>query len=161
MPVDRGAGRTSQVIYLAGADGSGKTTQAKHLVDFLTRRGRRVDVRLARYPQYVSVPVLLVSRLLGITRYSIVNGRRTGRWEFYRAPWLAYLLLAAQVIDARLARHVRINRIFARAARSFSTDSVFDIAVDIAVALRRPEMLTSYLLPASLLVRFHRRRPWC
>lgn len=145
MPVDRGIGRTSQVIYLAGADGSGKTTQARHLVDLLTRRGRRVTYVWLRYPQYVSLPVLLISRLLRITRYSLVDGRRTGRWEFHRAPWLAYLLLAAQVIDARLARHVRIEPHLREGSTVILDQFVFDIAVDIAVALRRPEMLTSHL----------------
>lgn len=138
-----------RLIYLAGNDGTGKTTQAELLLaDFAAARIPARYVWL-RFPQYVSLPVLGLSRLLRVTRYRTVNGNRTGRWEFHRAPWLAHVLLWSQVIDARVARAHRIRPALSRSEAVVLDRFVYDIVVDIAVAARDPRLLRSR--PARLL----------
>lgn len=138
-----------RLIYLAGNDGTGKTTQAQLLLADFAAAGIPARYVWLRFPQYVSLPVLGLSRLLRVTRYRTVNGNRTGRWEFHRAPWLAHVLLWSQVIDAWVARAHRIRPALSRSEAVVLDRFVYDIVVDIAVAARDPRLLRSR--PARLL----------
>jgi thymidylate kinase len=131
------------LVYIAGNDGTGKTTQAERLMARLRSQGRPCRYVWLRFPQYVSLPVLALSRLLGVTRYRVIDGRRTGRWEFHRAPWLATLLLWCQVIDARIAMRRRIRPALRRGEVVILDRFVYDIVVDVASAADRPRMVTS------------------
>ncbi len=142
---------TGRIIYLAGNDGTGKTAQAELLLESLRRDGVPASYVWLRFPQYLSIPVLALSRLLGVTRYRIVAGQRVGRWEFERMPWLATLLLWCQVIDARIARSLRIDPLVRRGETVVLDRFVYDIAVDIACAARDDSLL--YGKAAHLLFR--------
>jgi glycosyltransferase involved in cell wall biosynthesis len=107
--IERTAPR-ARVVYLCGNDGTGKTTQARLLVAALEVRGIPARYVWLRFPQLFSIPVLALSRALGVTRYETVSGKRTGRWEFHRARWLALVLLWTQVVDARHDGHPRSIR---------------------------------------------------
>ena len=137
------------VIYLCGNDGTGKTTQADLIVDALRARGIPARYVWLRFPQLVSIPVLLASRGLGITRYATIDGRRTGRWEFHRAPWLARLLLWTQVVDAAVFRLLKVDLPAALGTTIVLDRFALDIIVDIAAAARDAHLAES--LPARLL----------
>lgn len=143
-----------RLIYLAGNDGTGKTTQAELLLADFAAAGIPAHYVWLRFPQYMSLPVLALSRLLRITRYRTVSGNRTGRWEFHRAPWLAHLLLWGQVVDAWIARAHRIRPALSRSEAVVLDRFVYDIVVDIAAAARDPRLLRSR--PARLLYRLVR-----
>ena len=134
--------RRGRIIYLAGNDGTGKTTQAELLLKSLRRDGVPASYVWLRFPQYLSIPVLALSRFLGTTRYRIVAGQRVGGWEFDRMPWLATLLLWCQVIDVRIARRLRIDPLTRRGEVVVLDRFVFDIAIDIASAAHDDRLLT-------------------
>jgi thymidylate kinase len=140
-----------RLVYLAGNDGTGKTTQAQLLLADLAADGQTARYLWLRFPQYLSLPVLILSRAMRITRYRTVDGRRIGSWEFHRAPWLAHLLLWTQVVDAWIARARQIRPILARSEAVVLDRFVYDIVVDIATAARDPQLLRSR--PARLLCR--------
>ena len=130
-----------RIIYLAGNDGTGKTTQAELLVAALNREGLPASYVWLRFPQYVSLPALALSRILRVTRYRKVGGQLEGRWEFYRMPWLASLLLWCQVVDVRIARRRRIDTLTRRGEVVVLDRFVYDIAIDIANAARDDRLL--------------------
>jgi thymidylate kinase len=143
------AGFRGRLVYLAGNDGTGKTTQAERLVSLFRSEGQPARYVWLRFPQYVSLPVLALSRLLGVTRYQVEAGRRVGRWEFDRARWLAHLLLWCQAVDSRIARARLIDPALRRGEVVVLDRFVYDIVVDIAAAASDPGLLSS--LPARLL----------
>ena len=109
----------------------------------MRRSGQPVRYVWLRFPQLISLPVLALSRLLGVTRYGVVGGRRVGRWEFDRARWLANILLWTQAIDAAILRRLRIDRP-ARAGMMVVIDRFsIDVVVDIAAAADDPGLLDS------------------
>lgn len=132
-----------RVIYLTGNDGTGKTTQADLLIQRLREAGRPCRYIWLRYPQLVSIPVLVLSRLLGVTRYERHQGKWQGQWEFYRARWLGHLLLWCQVLDAYWYRSRRIMPAVRRGETVVLDRFVYDIVIDIAVAMCEPAILRS------------------
>jgi thymidylate kinase len=134
---------TGRLVYIAGNDGTGKTTQAELLLTSLRALGIPSQYVWLRYPQYLSLPVLGLSRLLRVTRYETVDGRRVGRWEFHRARWLASLLLWCRVVDARIARRRLIEPLLRRGETVVLDRFVYDIAVDVAAAANDPGLLCS------------------
>lgn len=135
--------RVGRIIYLAGFDGTGKTTQAELVLEALRREGVPARYVWLRFPQYASLPILALSRLVGVTRYRVVAGQRVGQWEFERMRWLAKLLLWCQVLDARIARSRRIDPHISRGEAVVLDRFVYDILVDIASAAADPRLLTS------------------
>jgi thymidylate kinase len=135
------APKRGRVVYLSGIDGTGKTTQAELLVASFRASGIAARYVWLRFPQYLSLPVLGLSRLLGVTRYRTLNGQRVGHWEFGRARWLARLLLWAQVVDARIAAARRIEPLLAAGVTVVVDRFVYDIVVDIASAADEPSLL--------------------
>jgi thymidylate kinase len=143
--------RRPRVIYLCGNDGTGKTTQARLVVGDLERRGVRVRYVWLRFPQLVSLPILALSRALGITRYRTVGGQRVGRWEFHRAKWLAKALLWTQVVDAALFRLARVDLAVHSGTTVVLDRFALDIVVDIAAAADDHTLLDT--VPARILRR--------
>lgn len=140
-----------RTVYLCGIDGIGKTTQARLLVETLKTRGIPARYVWLRFPQFVSLPVLALSRALGVTRYETIAGRRMGGWEFHRARWLAWLLLWTQVVDAWLFRLLRVDLPKRRGMMVILDRFALDIVVDIAAAARDPSLLDT--LQVRLLIR--------
>ena len=146
---DNRACRPGVVLYLAGNDGVGKTTQAELLVSEIRRHGLECRYVWLRFPHLVSIPVLVLSRMLGVTRYYQEMGHTYGRWHFERAPRLASALLWCQVVDAAVYRAIRIEPILRRGRIVVLDRFVYDIMVDIASAAEDPALLSG--VPAGLL----------
>ncbi len=52
-----------EIIYLLGIDGSGKTTQAHNLLEYLRKKGLKANYLYARYFPFLSMPLKLMSKL--------------------------------------------------------------------------------------------------
>jgi thymidylate kinase len=148
VAADRSRHRT---IYIFGNDGTGKTTQAKLLAEALAVRGLDASYVWLRFPQLFSLPVLGMSRLLGVTKFETLAGRRTGYWEFWRARWLAVFLLWTRCLDAWLFGVLLVSLPARRGAVVILDRFVLDIIVDVAAAARDPSLLQ--VPPARLLRR--------
>lgn len=90
-----------QFIYITGCDGTGKSTQAKLLVEKLKSQGISPIHLWLRFPFFLSLPLLAYARLRKFSWYEEHNGVKHGYWEFQNSwimrnvfPWL-FLLDAA------------------------------------------------------------------
>ena len=70
----------NKTIFLAGCDGTGKTTQSKKLKSFLNSKGYSVSIEHLRYPRISTKFITFFSRITGITSYHKV-GDKTLRYR--------------------------------------------------------------------------------
>jgi len=76
-------------VCLAGADGTGKTTQAKAILSLLQKQGIPARYVWLRFPWLFCTPFLVYARLRGYSRHEIVGGHRHGYWDF-RTSWISW-----------------------------------------------------------------------
>ena len=84
----------TNVIIFCGLDGSGKTTQAKKLLDYLESKNILSEYVWLRYPNFFSLPVAGFLRLFGISGYPIpeekkLNGlKNLSTHNFLKKLWI-------------------------------------------------------------------------
>ena len=125
-----------RLICIIGADGTGKTTVARDVMDALERRGVHCHYTWFRFQHLLSLPLLAYCRLAGLIHYVYADGTRYGGWEFYRsrimkriAPWLVGL-------DAWVLGLVRVRLPLWRGETVVCDRFVYDTLVDLMVATR-------------------------
>ncbi len=69
--------QSPHVIIFCGLDGSGKTTQAKKLLNYLTNENISSEYVWLRYPNFFSLPFAGFLRLLGISGYPIPEEKKS------------------------------------------------------------------------------------
>jgi dTMP kinase len=82
-----------KVVIVSGIDGSGKTTQIKLLERYLRHRGFKVKRIWFRWVAFVSYPILALCRILGYTKWRVIerSGVRYAERRFYLNKTLARL----------------------------------------------------------------------
>lgn len=147
----RGSERWPRCIYLAGADGTGKTTQAKALLALLEKEGLRVRYVWLRFPRLLCVPLLVYARLRGYSMRERVGGTEHGYWYFDRSwlmsnvfPWLLWL-------DTLLLTLFKLYLPLWRGYTVVCDRFVVDILVDLMTGLNEAHL--SEQLPARLFFR--------
>lgn len=85
-------------IYLAGVDGTGKTTQARAILAMFRQQNIPVRYVWLRFPRLFSVPFLIYARWRGYSHREWVNGHQHGYWNFSHSwlmstlfPWILWL----------------------------------------------------------------------
>ena len=96
----------SVVVYVSGMDGSGKSTVASMLEHELRARGVPVVRIWFRFPFLLTLPLLLIARLTGLTRVVRCRGRSLSI-HFFRAIALPFTLLF--IIDLTIHYLLRIR----------------------------------------------------
>lgn len=129
--VHRGLPRS---IYLMGPDGTGKTTQAIELVKYLHSKGQRCTYLWLRFPHIFSIPVLAYARLLGLTKYIVVDGNRHGIWEFHRSKLVSKIFPLVLLVDTSIFAIIRLYLPLLLGFVVICDRFVYDILVDIMVA---------------------------
>ena len=122
-------------IYLAGPDGTGKTTLATAIVRRLQERGVRCRYVWFRWPHFLSLPLLAYCRLRGLTRYRVVGGVRYGGWEFHRSRLVSALFPWLWLADTSLAA---LTKVYFHRWREFTIVCdrfVYDALVDLMLAV--------------------------
>lgn len=116
------AGRSTfpRFIYIAGCDGTGKTTQARLLLEQFAARGIRARHVWLRFPFFFSLPLLACARLRGYSWYEHEGGRRhgyrtgkcrgdcRGYWDFRRSWLMRAVFPWALLLDAFTAALLNI-----------------------------------------------------
>jgi hypothetical protein len=140
-------------IYLAGCDGTGKTTQAEILLAELKALKVKADRLWLRFPFFFCLPLLAYARWRGFSWYEETVETRHGYWDFRGAwllrdvfPWLllldaALFAIARGYLPLRLGKTIVCERF------------VLDTLVDLSLALDDPgflDHLPGKLYPALL-----------
>lgn len=144
----------SRFFYLCGCDGTGKSTQTKHLLAHLQAQGIEPTHLWLRFPFFLSLPLLLYARWRGLSWYEEHDGVRHGYWNF-RSSWLLrHLLPWTLLLDAAWAALRKIYLPLWRGETIVCERFVFDMLIDLEVGCddatlhqRLPGQLYRYLLP--------------
>lgn len=76
----------SHLICIVGPDGAGKSTQAEMLIDELSDRGHDCAYQWLRFNHRISLPLLAIARLLGLSEMvELDSGRKVGYHYFWRS----------------------------------------------------------------------------
>jgi len=91
---------TPRVICLVGPDGAGKTTQARLLMEELSSRGIPCRYQWLRFRHVVSLPLLAMARLLGLSEVEeLDSGRTVGYHYFWRSRFFSTLYPVLLFLD--------------------------------------------------------------
>jgi hypothetical protein len=127
-------------IYITGCDGTGKTTQARLLLEQLGSQGIKARQVWLRFPFFFSLPLLAYARWRGYSCYEERDGVRHGYWEFGKARLLRRLLPWTLLADAALVGLFKIYLPLWRGETVVCERFVLDMLVDLAVACDDAEL---------------------
>jgi thymidylate kinase len=134
----------SQIIYITGVDGTGKSTQAELLAERLKGSGVRCRQLWLRFPFFLSLPLLAYARWKGLSWYEENGQVRHGYWNF-RESWLLRSFLPWMLLlDAALAAFGRIYIPLLMGITVVCERFVLDILVDLAVAFRDQDIFQRF-----------------
>ncbi|MCE5257579.1 MAG: thymidylate kinase-like protein [Chloroflexi bacterium] len=138
----------TRFLYIAGADGTGKSTQAELLVKYLKSCGIQSRRLWLRFPFFFSVPFLAYARWRGYSWHEIHGEVNHGYWDFSRSWLLRNVFPWVLLLDTLLAALVRIYIPLLFGSTFVCERFVLDIMVDLSVAMRDPDF--SSRLPGRL-----------
>ncbi len=124
----------NRFIYITGPDGSGKTTFLEDVESQLKSQNFKTIQVWIRSPKILSKPLMAYCRLVGLTKYTTIEGIKYGKHEFYKSSFVSWLFPILQLIDFRIKWnfHSANNKkndevlLFDR----FSLDTLADLMVD-------------------------------
>ena len=130
--------RLPRCIHLAGADGSGKTTQARAIMAWLAGQGTQARYVWLRFPRLLCTPFLIYARLRGYSYQETVDGERYGYWDF-RPSWVMRNLFPwALLVDTLIMALIRIYRPLWRGETVVCDRFVADVLVDLMLGVGDP-----------------------
>jgi thymidylate kinase/predicted nucleotidyltransferase len=138
----------NMLIHLAGVDGSGKTTQARLLLDDLKARGRSARYAWLRFPRLLSIPFLAYARLRGFSWRETVGGVEHGYWDFRSSFLLSVIFPWALWFDTFLMAVVKVYLPLLSGRAVVCDRFVVDILVDLITGLDDPRF--SQKLPGRM-----------
>lgn len=122
----------SRIIVITGVDGSGKTTLTDWLKQELQRRGHNPGFVWSRFNNYVSLPLLAITRLTGHNYYEVNAGVKMGYHDFQGFPMPVKLaFVAAQIVDVNLATLFKVNLPARRRSVTICERGPWDTLVDV------------------------------
>jgi thymidylate kinase len=159
VPTSNDLVRAPRFIYITGCDGTGKTTQARLLMEQLGAQGRCPVHVWLRFPFLFSLPLLMFARWRGYSWHEDHEGVRHGYWDF-RSSWLLRTMLPwLLLIDAWIAAVRKIYLPLWRGRTIVCERFALDMLVDLAVAFgddgihrKLPGRLYKHLIPRGAIV---------
>lgn len=91
------------LIVFVGVDGTGKSSLAKAVKKKIENKNIPVKYVWMRMNYLFSRPFLLICRLTGLTKRSVINGQKISVHEFYRFKPMAKLIQYAHFVDTFLS----------------------------------------------------------
>ena len=99
------------LIFITGADGAGKSCIARWLVEQLLEQGFKTGLAWSRFNNYLSKPLLALTRLSGHNFYKTEDGVLFGFHDFENLYGFRYLFALLQAIDVNIAAIKNIKSI--------------------------------------------------
>lgn len=129
-----------RLVALCGVDGTGKSFLIAHLRERYAKAGVPSRHVWSRFRNYLSKPLLALTRLSGHNYKVVTKGVRIGYHDFAGHPWICWPFLALQTIDQMLdiVCRYRLPLLLPRwlggsDAPVLGDRCVFDTLVDLAV----------------------------
>lgn len=135
--------KTSCMYYLAGCDGTGKTTQVRLLCQRLRAGGVRVLHLWLRFPFFLSLPLLGYARWKGFSWQERNRDVRIGYWDFVHSKMLVHLLPWTMLLDAYIATFLRVSIPIALGYVLVCDRFVLDMLVDLALGCGKDDLYLS------------------
>jgi thymidylate kinase len=121
----------NKLIYITGPDGIGKTT----CIDFVDRKlfNEQTYRVWIRSPKITSKPLMAYCRLVGLTRYKVIDGVEYGVHDFHKSSIVSQVFPLLQLMDFKLKwflvkRGVRADDVLL--IDRFNLDTLADLMVD-------------------------------
>ena len=104
--------RIPSLIFITGVDGAGKSCHAQWLVNRLRKHGFKVGLIWSRFNNFLSLPLLALTRFTGHNYYKTINGTLFGFHDFEHLYVYRHLFAILQAIDVNIAcfRHIQTQR---------------------------------------------------
>lgn len=125
---------TRTFIYLAGADGTGKSTQSQLLLQRFASLHIPCRHLWLRYPFLLSLPLLAYARWRGYSWHEVNDGLDHGYWFFEHSWLLCRALPLTALVDAALASLLAVYLPLWMGTTIVCERYVLDIVVDLAIA---------------------------
>lgn len=149
----------ARFIYVAGCDGTGKSTQASLLMSRLREENVPATRRWLRFPFLSCLPLLAYARWRGFSWYEDGGDHCHGYWSFRRSWLLRTLFPRLLWLDAALATLLKVWVPISFGKVIVCERFVLDMLVDLALAFGQPVLGSSTaanlflsLLPSRSLV---------
>ena len=96
---------------MMGVDGCGKTTLVNWLAEDLKKSGYNVKIVWSRFNNYLSKPLLALTRLTGHNRRVTIDGTPFGYHDFEKLYGYKQLFALLQAVDVNISAWWRITRV--------------------------------------------------
>lgn len=121
----------NRTIYIAGPDGIGKTMYINYVEGIiLEEKTKHIWIRS---PKILSKPLMLYCRLVGLTRYKVIDNVKYGVHNFYQSPFVSFLFPLLQLIDFKIKWFLEKRKISVDDVLLFdryNLDTLADLMVD-------------------------------
>ncbi|MET2984888.1 hypothetical protein [Aureibaculum conchae] len=121
------------VFYIAGSDGSGKTTFLLDLEKELLKKSDKITKVWIRSPKILSKPLMAYCRLIGLTKYTTINGVEYCKRNLYKSKFVSYTFPMLQLIDFNIKWYLhkrKLNSDQTLLLDRFVIDTLADLMVD-------------------------------
>jgi len=121
----------NRTIYIAGPDGIGKTMYIKYIEG--TILGKKTKHIWIRSPKILSKPLMLYCRVVGLTRYKVIDNVKYGVHNFYQSQFVSFLFPFLQLIDFKIKWFLekrKISRDDVILFDRYNLDTLADLMVD-------------------------------
>lgn len=119
--------------YLTGSDGAGKTTLLENIKSKLNDNNIKNTYVWLRSPKITSKPLMVYCRLVGLTKYKIIDGEQYGVHDFHKSKMVSKIFPYLQLIDFKIKWYLKKRKIpkddvilFDR----FNIDTLADLMID-------------------------------
>jgi len=134
----------NNTFYIAGPDGSGKTTFLEDLEKQLLVHKNKTRHIWIRSPKIFSKPLMAYCRVVGLTKYKTIDGIKYGKHEFYRSKFVSFLFPILQLIDFKIKWYFEKKKIMVDEVTLFDRFNV-DTLSDLMVDTRRIDLHKSWI----------------
>lgn len=134
--------KTFRLIYFTGVDGCGKSSVIDELIREYEKNGIKARRVWLRFNYFFAKPILLLSRITGITRRVKKNDKVCSIHDFHKSGLIAFMVQYLHLVDTFFAYIIKI-----RLPLKFTNDVIlcdkfiYDILADFMVETRDLSLL--------------------
>lgn len=145
----------NKFIYFIGPDGSGKTTILKKIINDYKKSFRHEWIRS---PKIISKPLMLICRLIGLTKYKKIGNIKYGSHNFEKSKIVSLIFPYLQLLDFIIVWNLKKIFIMKNEIIIFDRFCI-DTLADLMVSTKRMDLHKSWvgkefikLLPKKIII---------